>query len=569
MSCWPYLDSVRPARYSLRVPGGFQKLRSLPNARLVRRLAGKSAWVVAALALLGIFLHPLRAAATQARTQQASPSSYTGIGVETSPQIFSTMCALDAAGFGADESTLAEMPERLALRAGLLKMQGPATEALRKFYREHTLADPGETLSRYIAFALVVGPPPDFQFQVDPDLLPPDVLALDGFQDVLVNFYKEAHLDIRWAKVEPEYERAAHRYEGPVSRIVTLSNAYLRRVVEHSNEASFTVYVEPLAGARTTLRSFGDHYGVVVGTRPQLPIDDIQQAYLHYLLDPLPVRYREKVKSRSALLDIAAHAPRLPVEYQEDFIAFTDECLVKAVELRLDRRAPDELEAALREDDEAGFILVRPLVQQLQKYEKSELSMADYFPDLIGGIDVAAEQKRLQSVTFAPAAPSAAPTLDEASSANQASELRNWLAEGDNQIALQNGPAAAAAFEKVLQKYPSQPQAVYGLAIASVLSGQADRAKELFGELVAAPGPAAAAPTGLGGASNPEILAWSHVYLGRIHDLEGDRELAVGDYQAALGVAGAPESARVAAQGGMDAPYKPPARPDDNGTRQP
>ena len=547
--------------------GGFQKLRSWLIAKRVRGLAQKFTWAVTALILFCVLVP--RAAAFEEQGQQASSSNYTGVSVEASPQVFSTMCALDAAGFGADESTLAEMPERLALRADLLKMQGPATEALRKFYREHTLADPGETLSRYLAFALVVGPPPDFQFQVDPDVLPPDVLALEGFQGILVNFYKEAHLDLRWARIEPEYERAAMRYQGPLSRIVTLTHAYLREVLQHSHGASFTIYVEPLAGARTTLRSFGDSYGVVVGTGPQLPLDDIQQAYLHFLLDPLPVRYREQVRSKSALLDIAAHAPRLPVEYQDDFMAFTDECLVKAVELRLRHPAPAELESALREDDESGFILVRPLVQQLQKFEKSELSMPEYFPDLIGKIDVLAERKRLQSITFAPAAPSSASTFDESSSRNQESELRHWLADGDNQITLQNGPAAAAAFEKVLQKYPNQPQAKYGLAIASVLSGQAGRAKELFEELVAPPSPAAAAPVGSGAAANPEFLAWSHVYLGRIHDLEGDRELAVGHYQAALDVEGAPESARVAAQQGIDAPYKPPARPNDNGTQQP
>ena len=97
------------------------------------------------------------------RGQSAADSTETGVNVEASPQIFATMCALDAAGFDADESTLAEMPSRLALRGELLKLQGPATDALRQYYRDHALADPGETLSRYIAFALVVGAPPRFR----------------------------------------------------------------------------------------------------------------------------------------------------------------------------------------------------------------------------------------------------------------------------------------------------------------------------------------------------------------------------------------------------------------------
>src|SRR6202142_4585980 len=104
----------------------------------------------------GPFLH--------AQVQPGGSASYSGVSVEPSEQIFDTMCALDAAGFGADESTLGEMPGRLALRADLLKLKGPATDALREFYRSHALADPSENLSRYMAFALVAGPPPKFSF---------------------------------------------------------------------------------------------------------------------------------------------------------------------------------------------------------------------------------------------------------------------------------------------------------------------------------------------------------------------------------------------------------------------
>jgi hypothetical protein len=53
------------------------------------------------------------------------------------------------------------------------------------------------------------------------------------------------------------------------------------------------------------------------------------------------------------------------------------------------------------------------------------------------------------------------------------------------------------------------------------------------------------------------MLAWSHVYLGRIFDLEEDRTSAINEYQAALAVVGAPESALVAAQQGVKSAYQP------------
>ncbi|MDE3171168.1 MAG: hypothetical protein KGL75_13580, partial [Acidobacteriota bacterium] len=76
------------------------------------------------------------------------------INIQVSPQIFATMCALDAAGFPVDESALAEMPQRLKLRESMLAMKGPAADAVRQFYREHALADSSEMLSEYISLAL-------------------------------------------------------------------------------------------------------------------------------------------------------------------------------------------------------------------------------------------------------------------------------------------------------------------------------------------------------------------------------------------------------------------------------
>jgi hypothetical protein len=513
----------------------------------------------------------LGTAVTPATRGQAGPEgAQTGVSVEASQSIFSVLCALDAAGFAADESTLSEMPSRLALRGELLKLQGPATDALRQFYRDYALADPGETLSRYISFALVIGPPPRFTFLLDHDVLPPDALAIEGFQEVLANFYHEAHLDLRWAAVEPEYNRAIEHYQSPVRRVVTVSDAYLREIYKPRYAHSFTVYIEPLVGNRTNFRNNGNHYAIVVDGGPQFPEADVRHAYLHFLLDPLPLKYRESVMKKRGLLNIAARAPRLSAEYKNDFMAYADECLIKAVELRIRHLKPDKEEAVLAEDDQAGLIMVRPFVVQLQKFEKAEPAMSYYFPDLIDGINLEAEQKRLQNFQFA-ALPEARPEnavpggarggLQPGQATNPQSELETALAQGDHEIALQDAVAAGKTFGTILAKYPDNARANFGLAVASLLNHDADRAQELFEKLVgatpAAAGAAGQATADANAAPDPSVIAWSHVYLGRLHDFAEERDLALAEYRAALGVAGAPEAARVAAQRGIDAPYNP------------
>lgn len=497
---------------------------------------------------------------------QDAYSAPTGISVQQSEQIFDTLCALDAAGFQSDQSTLGDLPERLALEGDLLKLQGPATLAVRTYYRGHPEADPDALLSRYVTFALTVGPPPDFSFELSEDELPPEALSLEDFQPLLSAFYKEADLAARWKQVAPEYEPLAAQYRSIVRAVVVKTSAYLREVVGPQNGRAFTVYVEPLVGSHTDFRNLGDQYAVVVGARPSDSAQLIQHAYIHYMVDPMVLKDRDALLSKAPILNIAARAPQLPEEDKDDLVSFVDECVVKAIELRLRDLPAAEEESVLKQDDEMGFVMVRPLVAGLDKFEKDNPSMTYYFPDLIAGVNVAAEQKRLQGIQFAAVQP--APTAASATPAQAAtSQKEALLAEGDREIALRDGTAAAAIFQKVLDAYPNEPHALYGLAVAAVLTGHADESKELFQKVVAGSASTSGGANSSKDAADPTVLSWSHIYLGRIDDLEGNRDLAVTEYRAALAVAGAPESARMAAQRGVDQAYAPPT-PSGGGNSQ-
>ncbi|MGC1674848.1 MAG: tetratricopeptide repeat protein, partial [Candidatus Acidiferrales bacterium] len=198
----------------------------------------------------------------------------------------------------------------------------------------------------------------------------------------------------------------------------------------------------------------------------------------------------------------------------------------------------------------------------------------------LGGIDVPAEQKRYANFKFATLeetpAPETAANATPAQPGQQPdqkndpqSERDRLLAEGDHQIALQDAPAAIAAFQKVLAKNPDDARANFGLAIASLLNHDADHAEELFEKLVSAPSSTGGDAVNSTSGSDPAILAWSHVYLGRLHDFAEERDQALTEYRAALAIAGAPEAARVAAQRGIDTPYNPRGTGGANGPQKP
>ena len=468
--------------------------------------------------------------------------------------MFTTMCALLAAGFEANVSAENWHPLRARLREQMQHQRGPAVDAVRNFYKEHELDDPGATLSRYIWFGLISGPAPKFEITLKRDDQPTEVLALQGFSEILSNYYREQNIGRLWRELQPLYNGEIERAHDTVAQIVFVADAYVRQIQNARMERTFTVVLEPLVGRITNVRNFGEHYAVVLSGADDIPTDVVRHAFLHFLLDPLPGEYPHVIAVKRPLYEKAAQAPRLTPDLRDDFTSYFAECLVRAVELRLKRLSPSERDAAMERDDADGYVMVRPLFDALAKYESSEPSMALYFPDLVRSIDLAAETKREEGIHFASAesAKGADSSAAEAVARRKSfqpttvpndAEAIAALTEGERHIAEKNARAAEASFQRVLAKYPEQVRAWYGLGLVALLEHDGPRAKQVFGRLTS--GEHAAS-------QDPMVLAWSHVYLARIYDDEGQQALAKTEFQAAMEVPGGPQQARDAAQKGLE-----------------
>jgi hypothetical protein len=551
--------SLHGASYS--GTAGLNLSKSSPKIRAPRHSRVRAHFFVALVAAslasaLSFFGLASQDAQAHQKTQRPAPPPIiyrpvtAQVTLESSPQLFSTMCALWAAGFykgyGTEDLPIAwrniadEMSEHT----------GPATDDLHQYLIQHEHADRNVTLSRFISFALVTEPPPDFRYVYRREELPPDVLTVEDFNGLLARFYKEADLATAWKRVEPTYQIGIAQLQAPVTQIVTKTMGYLREIFKSDSPRTFTVYLEPLAGMSTNFRNYGDAYSVVLDGE-NVQVNEIRHAFLHFLIDPLPAKYATAIFPSRAILLSANRNPRLPNEYREDIVGYYAECLIKAIELQLDHLTIAQREHAMDVADENGFVLVRPLVTRLEKFQQEEPAMSYYFPDLVKGVDVAAEFKRVQAMQFAPAA-NAAPLRANAS---DTSEREQMLQEGERLLNAQDGPGAQAVFERVLARWPGTPRATYGLAISAIYQKQTDRAIELFTSLTKPPAD--------GGTIDPSILAWSHVYLGRFNDGKEEREKAIAEYRAAIAVPGAPERARQAAQSGIQKPYEPAVKPGD------
>jgi tetratricopeptide (TPR) repeat protein len=109
------------------------------------------------------------------------------------------------------------------------------------------------------------------------------------------------------------------------------------------------------------------------------------------------------------------------------------------------------------------------------------------------------------------------------------------LAEAD--MAKGEPDAAGALAQKALEDPNQAGRANFILARAAILHGDVAAAQRYFQEAVRL-------------SRDPRTVAWSHIYLGRIDDVQNQRELAMTEYRAALTARdGQPDTKRAAEKG--------------------
>ncbi len=459
------------------------------------------------------------------------------VSLNANEQLFAVLAALNAAGYDAGLGAPTGDTTRDEVRRALAAEKIPVLVQIRDFYNKHLIAkDPGANLGQYISLALLLDAPPDFHLTVKPTDLPPDAKSVEGLIPLLRKFYQEADLVEVWSKFRPRYEAAIERYSPAVRQNFELADAYLRFPSGTYLGRKYTIDLSLLgAPEQVQARVYGDHYYLVVTPSQRMRLREIRYQYLHFLLDPLALKYAVDIHQKAALLKMARTAPQLGDDYKEDFAMLLTQCLVRAIEVRMDKLAPAAAAARVKELQASGLILAPYFYNALAAYEKQDTSLSVYYRDLVEGIDVAKEQKQLTNVKFAPR-----PNLGTVAPARSRQE--DLLDRGDNAIFEGHYDDAQSAFRAVLQDDPHNARALFGLAVVASNTRKPDTAQEYFRKTLET-------------ARDLRLVTWSHIYLGRIYDLMGERKQALEQYRAAsLTATRYPEALR-AVQQGMAHPF--------------
>ncbi len=502
------------------------------------------------------------------------------ISLQVSEPLFDIAVALNECGY--DQDLENSDPLRQHIRDEVNQyLQGSAAardarDKVCTYIAGHRLGNAGRDLAQYVSLALYTTPPPDLAPSVELPDLPPDSTQVVEILPLLRAFVTATDLHAIWAANRGAYEDEVAKLHDPLTKMILATNVYLKMPTSGYDGRRFVVVLEPmLAPSETNARVYGSDYVVVASpVKGAINMQQVRHTYLHYEIEPLLYARASTMDRMLPLLKTVRNAP-LDYTFRSDIVALVIESLIRAVEARTfdtgiaevkttsdarfanmqqqtkERNAYLQAVAAARQKvvDTAmsqGYVLTQYYYDQLIAFEQHSASLKESIGEMVYGMDVETEIGRAKHVQFA-----------ETGSSDVVSHAPRQLHGLDlAEMKLIKGDTAGAqqlAQQALAQKSGDPAYANYILGQTALLSGNMDEAQTRFGDAVRL-------------SKDPRTLAWAHIYLGRIHDVEEDRDEAVAEYKAALTVRDGQADTKQAAEKGLKQPFALPhsAGPGDD-----
>ena len=420
------------------------------------------------------------------------------------------------------------------------------TNSMCQFYHDHQTGDSGRDYAQYVSLALFTDGPPTFKAKMREAELPPDAVYVAGFLPLVAEFYKKAKLHDLWQKHRNEYNGLVEHYTDAVGKMVFNTDIYLKLALSGYLGREFIVYLEPLGAlGQANARNYGDNYYVVLtpsGDARQ--VEQIRHTYLHYVLDPMAMKHFSAIQRLSPLLDVVKTAP-MDESFKGDMSLLLTESLIRAIEIRTRKATPDEQKAAVLASMQEGYVLTEYFSDALVAFEKDPAGLQSMYGEMVLAIDGSKEARHAASIQFAA---QASPELVVGVRQRRAS-TQPTLRLAEQKLSTGDVSGAQKLAQKALdEKKEDTGYALFILARASTMSKDMEGARSYFERTLEV-------------SKEQKLIAWSHIYLGRIYDLQEDRDSALEQYKAALNAGDPSPEVKNAAEKGLKQAYEPPTQP--------
>lgn len=532
-------------------PSGFSPLRFTPAVQFRRLYKEALRQLMKPLkAPLGIICRILSVLVFCTFCAGAGAAQQTPIlSLDNSASLFTVLAGMNACGYDADLDQSPAIRTQIQNEIAEATAKTPAAqEALARwcrFYIDHQQADPARQLSQYISLALNLNDPPELTPKVREADLPPDSVYVLGAVPLLKNLYATAGLGRILQEHRGYFENLLQTYHDPIANLIFSTDIYLKLQMSSYVGRRFLIYVDPMnPPGQVNSRNYGDDYYMVVSPGPNgLKMDQIRHTYLHYILDPMALKRANTIARMSPILKTVQTAP-LDSSYKNEISLMVTECIIRAIEARLTGgpKGPEAAkEAAAEHAMREGFVLTQYFYEQLVAFEKSPVGLKDSFGDWLYNLYLPKEIKRAQELTW---------VKDTSPEVLRRSVRHESLMEqAERQLAAGNILGAEKLAHNSMDAKEEPGPALFLLARAATQSGDMEGAKMYFERT-------------LEESKDPRLLAWSHIYLGRISDLTDDRQEALKHYMAALSSGDPSPATKAAAERGLKEPFQPPKKRD-------
>lgn len=498
------------------------------------------------------------------------------ISLVPSEPVFLMAAALNACGYdeGLEESSPIRKHVRDEINQALAKSEEAraARDKVCLYIAQHNMTGSAHDIAQYISLALYLTPPPELETSEELAEMPPDSTQVVEIVPLLRSFIAAVDLHGIWLAVHPSYDKEIDRLHDPLSRMIVSTDLYLKMPASTYEGRRFIVVIEPLLSpSLVNARIYGTDFVVVVSpVNGQIRMNDVRHTYLHYVIEPLLNARANAIDRMQPILKEVREAP-MEFRYRSDTVPLTIECLIKAIEARtMDTGVPEykipanadrseipryERErqiyqqkvdairvATVQHDMTQGFVLTQYFYEQLIQFEKDPASLSDTIGEMVYSMDVDQQVHRARNIEFDKQADGEVLGRSKPRKLTGLDLAEARLSSGDVASATVLAQQALADQSDSLPAVANGARANFILARVAVMNGRPDEAIDRFQKTLAT-------------SKDQRLLAWSHIYLGRMLDLDCKRDEAVSEYHLALTVRDGQQDTRLAAERGVKAAY--------------
>lgn len=386
-------------------------------------------------------------------------------------RVFTAMCALHVAGYNweLDKEAPDSARARIVRELEAAPIQSALRERLRDFYRVHNVElDTFAQGSKYGAFALLLGPPPQFALR-DRDRLPGAAVSnLAGFEQLLRPFYKEARIRDLWLKWQEEFQRKQYHLHEAMKGSLHAAIDYSRVPAQlYLNRR--LVLIPDLVNAPGILNAVHVEGTYYILASPARDWDRYRtffvHEYVHLLLDPLLAPLAEDY-DLSVELRRCLGARLVPAAVLDAPSRAVTESLVNAIQAAvMARLEPDRPAEGQRPDSP----FQRYFREHLASFPASGQPLTEFVAALLAksSPDALCAHPHDAPAQPVPPAPVAAPAPPLAPS----DSLEAALQEAENLLKDGRTLEAEAKLQAVLAGHPDDASALFGMGQALYARG--------------------------------------------------------------------------------------------------